>query len=368
MDFITITIQALKTLADICGNWGLAIILFTVIIRFLLWPFNVSQQKSMRDMQKLQPKIKALQERYKSNPEMMQQKLMEFYKEHKFNPMAGCLPLLLQLPVFILLYTALMSPQFISLAGKTNFLFVPRLDATIKSNTGVSFDGEFEAGKTDKFAVDKTVKVYLKDGKEIDNVKVTNPMKAIQIQGELDPGEAIEFKIPMDNLKLSFEELDKIQKAEVNVINMSTKEMENITFTRRDSILMGDIPSAKIEAQVHYDVIILVVLFILTMWLSTKIMTMQNKNKVQDELQEKMQKQMSTMMPIMVGVMFIFLPIPAGVLLYLITSNIFQIVQTVIVNKQLDAAEGITSSTVNTDISDAKKIQAKEIKDIDKKN
>ncbi len=366
MDFVTLTIQALKALADFCGNWGLAIILFTIIIRFLLWPFNVSQQKSMRDMQKLQPKMKAIQDRYKSNPEVMQQKLMEFYKEHKFNPAAGCLPLLLQLPIFILLYTALMSPQFISLAGKTNFLFIPRLDATIKSNTGVSFDGEFEASTSDKFATDKTVKVYLKDGKELDNVKVTNPMKAIQIQGEFVPGEAIEFKIPMDNLKLSFEELDNIQKADVDVINMSTKEMEHMTFIRNGSILMGDIPSAKVEVQYHFDVIILVALFILTMWLSTKVMTMQNKNKAQDELQEKMQKQMSTMMPIMIGVMFIFFPIPAGVLLYLITSNVFQIAQTVIVNKQLDAQEGITTS--NSDILGAKKIEAKEIKDVDKKD
>ena len=60
----------------------------------------------------LNKQLADIQDRYQSNPQMMQQKMMEFYKEHKFNPMGGCLPLLIQLPIFILLYSALMSPQF----------------------------------------------------------------------------------------------------------------------------------------------------------------------------------------------------------------------------------------------------------------
>ena len=106
MDFTTLTIEALKALASIVGNYGLAIILLTVVIRLAMWPLNVSQQRSMKMMQNLQPKIKAIQDRYKSDPQKMQQKLMEFYKEHKFNPMGGCLPLLIQLPIFILLYSS----------------------------------------------------------------------------------------------------------------------------------------------------------------------------------------------------------------------------------------------------------------------
>lgn len=103
MDFTTLTIEALKAIASIVGSYGLAIILLTVVIRLAMWPLNVSQQRSMKMMQSLQPKIKAIQDRYKNDPQKMQQKLMEFYKEHKFNPMGGCLPLLIQLPIFILL-------------------------------------------------------------------------------------------------------------------------------------------------------------------------------------------------------------------------------------------------------------------------
>ena len=126
MDFTALTIEFLKAIANLVGNWGVAIIILTLIIRFALWPANVSQQKSMKAMQTIQPKLKMIQDRYKSNPEMMQQKMMEFYKDNKINPMAGCLPMLIQLPIFILLYSALMSPAFIEQAGNADYLFIKR--------------------------------------------------------------------------------------------------------------------------------------------------------------------------------------------------------------------------------------------------
>ena len=141
MDFTTLTIEALKMLAHFVGNYGLAIIVLTIIVRMFLWPLNVSQQRSMRQMQTLQPKLKAIQERYNNDPQKLQMKMMEIYKEHKFNPMGGCLPLLVQMPVFILLYSALMSPQFIQIAHDTQFLFVKSLATTLRATAGISNDG-----------------------------------------------------------------------------------------------------------------------------------------------------------------------------------------------------------------------------------
>jgi len=356
MDFNTLTIQALQFIANFVGNWGIAIIIFTIIIRLILWPFNASQQRSMKKMQQLQPKLKAIQDRYKSNPEMMQQKMMEFYKNNKFNPMAGCLPLLLQLPIFIMLYSALMSPQFIALAGNADFLFIPRLDATIKGNAGVSFDGSFGVDKYSKFMTDKTAKVYFKNGEVEEKVKITQPMKAITVQGDIIPGENIDFKFSLDNLNLKFSQLDAIEKAEINVMNGSTKETEVLTFTRMGNILASNIPTVKVENTYHFDVIVLVGLFVLTMWLSTKVMTAMNKTANQDPTQEALNKSMGTMMPVMVGATFIFIPIPAGVLLYLITSNIFQIAQTVIINKQMEIEEQ------NGKTIDAKVVDVKDVK------
>ncbi len=361
MDFVGFTLSILQALAKIAGNWGLAIILLTIIVRACMWPSSISQQRSMRSMQLLQPKMKAIQDRYKSNPEMMQQKMMEFYKEHKFNPMAGCLPLLLQLPIFILLYTALMSPQFIQQAGDASFLFIKRLDATIKSTAGRSFDGKFVAGPYDTFTAGKTATVYIGD-KVINDVKISRPTKAITVQGDIKPNQNFDLKMYPDSLNLSFAELKEITKAEVNVIDNQTKETEKVTFTPMDNILVANVQTAKVQSSVHYDVIVLVLLFALTMWVSQKVMMQTQKGAQQDPTQQAIQKSMGTVMPLMIGLTFVFIPIPAGVLLYLVTSNVFQIVQTVIINKQLDKEDEKKKTSASGDVDNAKKIEAKEVK------
>ena len=364
MDFTQLTIDALSYIAKIVGSYGWAIIVITLVVRGALWGVNVQQQKSMRMMQTLQPKMKAIQERYQNNPQMMQQKMMEFYKEHKFNPFSGCLPLLIQLPIFILLYSALMSPQFIQVAGDNSFFFINRLDNTIKSHSGVANDGTFSLGQNATFSIPKNIDVVMNDG-TTQNVKIDNPQKAVQIQGEIEPNQPVDFKIALDNIKLKFEQLNKVQETTVPVINNITKEVETIKFTRQDSNLIASIPTAQTETVFHYDVLFLVLLFGASMWFATKITTSMGKNV--DATQQAMQKSMGTVMPVMVTAMFFFFPISAGVLLYLIVSNFVQILQTVIVNKQLDDEEAQKAEKINpVDVENAKKIEPKKISDDNK--
>lgn len=375
MDFVGLTIFILQFLKNVVGNWGLAIIALTIIVRLAMWHSSVSQQRSMRVMQALQPKMKMIQDRYKSDPQTMQRKMAEFYKEHQFNPMGGCLPMLIQIPIFILLYTALISPQFIAAAGKSNFLFIDRLDATIKSNAGVSFDGKFQVGPRDNFQAGKEAKVYLKSGEVLDSVKVKQPMKAVEVQGDIVPGENLDLKIALDNLNLKFAELNGIEKAEIDILDISTRETEKVEFTRNGDILMASVPTAVVAGAIHYDVIFLIILFAITMWISQKVMMAQNKNQPQDPTQQAIQKSMGTIMPVMIMVTFVFIPIPAGVLLYLVTSNIFQIVQTVIINKKLDkedetkkAAKQGSNKDIDTKASmDSKIIEVKDAKDVEDK-
>jgi len=94
------------------GSWGIAIIVLTLIVRMLLHPLTQKQMTSMQKMQKLQPRIKMLQEKYKDDKESLNREMMALYKENKVNPAAGCLPLLVQLPVFILLYQVLTNYDF----------------------------------------------------------------------------------------------------------------------------------------------------------------------------------------------------------------------------------------------------------------
>lgn len=97
----------LRLLHRFTGNYGLAIILVTLLQKVAFHPLTAKSLRSMQAMQALQPKIAALQERYKNNPQKKQQETMELYKKHGVNPMGGCLPMLLQIPIFIALYNAL---------------------------------------------------------------------------------------------------------------------------------------------------------------------------------------------------------------------------------------------------------------------
>ncbi len=89
------------------GNYGLAIVVLTVIIKVLFYPLTKKSLHSMREMQKMQPQMAALKEKYKNDKQKMNKELMELYKRYKINPLGGCLPMVLQIPVFIALYEAL---------------------------------------------------------------------------------------------------------------------------------------------------------------------------------------------------------------------------------------------------------------------
>ncbi len=92
---------------SIIPNWGLAIILLTLLVRILVLPLNITTFRSTKKMQKMQPMITALRERYKDDPQAMNREMMSLWKEHKVNPLGGCLPMLLQLPIFFALYRVL---------------------------------------------------------------------------------------------------------------------------------------------------------------------------------------------------------------------------------------------------------------------
>jgi YidC/Oxa1 family membrane protein insertase len=98
-------------------GWGLSIILLTVVVRIVLLPLTLKQFKSMQSMQRLAPEIKALQQKYKDDKPRQQQEMMAFYKEHQVNPFGSCLPLLMQMPVFISLFYMLRKDLKVDICG-----------------------------------------------------------------------------------------------------------------------------------------------------------------------------------------------------------------------------------------------------------
>ncbi|MDA8226603.1 MAG: YidC/Oxa1 family membrane protein insertase [Desulfitobacterium hafniense] len=104
------------------ANYGIAIILLTIIIKTLIYPLTLKQMSSMRKTVELQPKVKEIQKKHKNDPQKANAEIMELYKENKVNPAGGCLPLLIQLPIFWGLYSALLNFKYEGAESAVMFL------------------------------------------------------------------------------------------------------------------------------------------------------------------------------------------------------------------------------------------------------
>lgn len=101
----------MRLLYGVIGNYGLAIIIFTVVVKLCLYPLYIKQTKSTVKMAEVQPKMQALQRKYANDKETLNIKMAELYKEEKFNPMGGCLPMLIQMPIIMGLFALLRNPM-----------------------------------------------------------------------------------------------------------------------------------------------------------------------------------------------------------------------------------------------------------------
>jgi len=122
-------LQFLEFLYGIVHNWGWAIIILSILIYLLLYPLTSKQMHSMKQMQELQPRIEELRKIYKDNPQRLNKETMALYQQHKVNPLGGCLPVVLQIPVFFALYQALI--RSINLKGAP-FLWIKDLSGPDK--------------------------------------------------------------------------------------------------------------------------------------------------------------------------------------------------------------------------------------------
>ncbi len=109
----------LRFLYEFTGSYGWAIIALTLIVKLVLHPLTRRQLRSMKEMQKLQPHLQALQRKYKDDPQRLNKEMMDLYRAHGVNPFGGCLPMLLQMPVLFALYRVLSDPAyFVSRSGE----------------------------------------------------------------------------------------------------------------------------------------------------------------------------------------------------------------------------------------------------------
>ncbi|HEU5085805.1 MAG TPA: YidC/Oxa1 family membrane protein insertase, partial [Roseiflexaceae bacterium] len=117
--FVRLLEQVLLTLFGWTGSAGLSIIIFTIIARLLILPLTIKGLQSSRKMQALQPMMKELQRKYGKEPQKLQEETMKLYREYKINPAGGCLPMLLQLPIFFGVYQAVINLTRVTVAEQT---------------------------------------------------------------------------------------------------------------------------------------------------------------------------------------------------------------------------------------------------------
>lgn len=329
----------LNQLHELVGNYGLAIVLLTVLIRVVLWPLNTAQTRSMRKMQELQPKIKELQTKYKDNPQKMQEAMMKFYSEHSFNPLAGCLPMLVQLPIFIGLYGALSSPHFLVETVHEHFLFLGNLSQTMQSHAGEPMDGSFNVDKNDTFSTDKTVMLTLTNGKTQEQ-EVGNQQKLIQLfPTPLLPGEPVKMTLDFKELGLSDDYKNLVQSADVLVMNTKSRELEKVHFINMNGSLTQTVPTVPGKNKMNVDVLILIVIYGVLTVLYQQVMSSKQPKLAKDDPAAAMQGPAMKFMPLMFVVVLFFIPIPAGALIYLVVTTALMLIQTLWVNFTEDKAK-----------------------------
>lgn len=125
--FTNLITNILIAIHGFCGDWGLAIIILTLIVRLLITPLMTRSTRSSAKMQVLQPQMQELQERYADDPERLRQEMSKFYSENKFNPLGGCLPILLQMPIFFALFSVIRNIEVISGGHASFFNIIPDL-------------------------------------------------------------------------------------------------------------------------------------------------------------------------------------------------------------------------------------------------
>ena len=137
---VGILYQVLAFIQSFAVDWGLSIIILVLIIRLILTPLLLKSTKSTARMQVLQPKLQELQDRYKDDPERLNEEMQKFYLENKFNPLGGCLPLLIQMPILFALFTLLNNlPQYFEGTSFSFFNILPNLTATPSGSMAEGF-------------------------------------------------------------------------------------------------------------------------------------------------------------------------------------------------------------------------------------
>ena len=285
----------IEQIYNLVSNYGLAIIIFTIIVKLILLPLNVKSQKAMKKQQKIQPILAELQEKYKNDQQKLQTEMMKLYKENNISMTGGCMPMLLQFPILIGLYQVIQKPLSFILG-------------------------------VDWAAADVINKVYfLKD-------------KMIELGADLGSlaNYTMEQLANMSQIQLSnwARIVNGVEDPWVMNFNLF-----GLDLSQNPSVVLDYIMKTDFSRPAVFALLLIPALAVLSQWASMKLTQKQSGQNQQNQEGQaaQMSKSMNMMMPIMT--LFFTFTLPSGIGLYWIVSSLMQIVQQLLLDKILMKSE-----------------------------
>ncbi len=322
----------------IVPSYGLAIVALTLVIRASLYPLNAGQIRNMRKMKVTQPLMKKRQEeiqkRYKDDPQKQQEEMAKLMKE--FNPLAGCLPLLFQMPILFALFATLRGSPFTNINYTVDLQIFPQEQLeriqpqayttspqNIYVNDGVHYPILALMPSGNKLVVgDKTqVEFQTEQGKSLATLKQEYNQSEIKPLWTVTKGSE-RVQIDQDG------NLVALQSGEATIQGTIPGIAANKGFLFIKAL--GRVGAFDDDGTIHWDILIMVVGFGVSIYASQTISGQgagaNNANPNQDSINK--------ITPILFSGIFLFTPLPAGVLLYMLIANIFQTIQAYILSKE----------------------------------
>ena len=327
----------LKLFSVLTGNYGVAIILFTIFIKAVLMPLTVKQQTSMLKTQKLQPLLNELQNKYGNDKEKLNQETMKLYQKYNINPMGGCLPLLIQLPILMMLYWVVRKPVVYIMGFGGDEVW-----RTISAVVDWS-DGNPERLNSFLQALNiQSLDTLTENGYKMFGNYEIQIARFLQINPEImDSHWIVETGKNYALINFDFLGMDLSQTPDLNAFfSLCLGKAQGLT---KSTVLLWIIP----------------ILSGVSAYVTSKVSQNQNPQPQQtDKDGNSMAGTMKGMMVIMplMSVWFAF-TLPSGVGVYWIISNIISLVQQVILNKIINP--GISEEQIEGEIVDAKKNRKK---------
>lgn len=342
ISFLTnnIMLPILDFFYGIAPSYGLAIVALTLVIRVALYPLNAGSIRNMRRMKVAQPlmqkRVKEIQERYKDNPTKLQEEMGLVYKEFG-NPLAGCFPVLLQMPILFALFATLRGSPFSDINYDVNVQVFPQAQieqiqpqifSTPPKAIYVSDGSHFPISAVipggSKLVVGEKTDVRLQspDGQTIESLaaEYNDDPTSFQPRWEVIKGETV---VAVDDAG----NLTALSPGEATVRVQAPGLATNKGFLFIEAL--GRVGVTGEDGAIHWDILVMILGFGASLYLN-QVLSGQGSTATDNSQQAAVNK----FTPLIFSGMFLFFPLPAGVLMYMLIANIFQTLQTFILSRE----------------------------------